>query len=738
MASGFDDLEYLSPDFDLNSLTVPRIRAILVNHDVSYPASAKKAQLIRILQDEVLPKAQRLLRDRERVRRTSEGITDMSSRETSVVDENNDPYGHDRDSMPPPPTPSTTTSTRRGRGRPSTRASTADTENEQPYLTPSTASGRRTARTGATKHPRASDTETGEDVLTTPVARRSASPRKSTARKLRKSEAIPSTEPLVETHRTPSPIKREAHDESVFTDDNPFQSGSPSPWDNPRTSMSSRSRKSTSRLSSESAFAREERKKRKSEGPIKIKQEDGVDVPTRSTFEFPVSRLRKSLEEEIEEEDEGDDEDVSAGEEFTPEEQLALDQEFANSNHAVIRRQKPRKQGTVSKAASWLVILSLLGSFGAWWRKEKVEIGYCGIGKETWSLTDTNVPQWAKILEPQCEPCPPHAFCYPDFKAECEQDFVLKPHPLSLGGLVPLPPTCEPDSEKARRVKAVADRAVDELRDRRAKFECGELKEDSKRAKSPSIAEPDLKKEVSKKRRRGMSDAEFDDLWKGALGEIVGRDEVVSESKGPTDVLTLTSTSLARLPIVCAFRRHLRLSLLAYRLPISILIIFISALAHARSRVLRHRSDMARVPELVATTLDRLATQAALYARGDAREPWVPIGQLRDDVLRTELQGSRREALWKRVRSVVEGNANVRAAVREGRGGDVSRVWEWIGGIGGVGGDLESSARRESGKVRFSVSPGEDSLARADVNGDTGAVRSPRESRKWDEGHPVY
>lgn len=144
------------------------------------------------------------------------------------------------------------------------------------------------------------------------------------------------------------------------------------------------------------------------------------------------------------------------------------------------------------------------------------------------------------------------------------------------------------------------------------------------------------------------------------------------------------------------------------------------------------------MPELVATTLDRLATQAALYARGDAREPWVPIGQLRDDVLRTELQGSRREALWKRVRSVVEGNANVRAAVREGRGGDVSRVWEWIGGIGGVGGDLESSARRESGKVRFSVSPGEDSLAHADVNGDTGAVRSPRESRKWDEGHPVY
>lgn len=85
-----DDLDYLSPDFDLNSLTVPRLRSILVSHDIPYPASAKKAQLIRILEDEVLPQARRLLRDRERVRRTSDGITDMGSRATSVVSDFND------------------------------------------------------------------------------------------------------------------------------------------------------------------------------------------------------------------------------------------------------------------------------------------------------------------------------------------------------------------------------------------------------------------------------------------------------------------------------------------------------------------------------------------------------------------------------------------------------------------------------------------------------------------------
>lgn len=532
-SNGFDDLAYLSPNFDLNSLTVPRIRAILVSHDVSYPASAKKAQLIRILQDEVLPKAKRLLRERERVRRTSEGIMDMSSRETSVVTDMGDEdegsvvgQDKDRESMPPPPAPSftsTSTSTsglRRGRARQSVRGSTTtDSEDGNALLTPASTRKRTARSTASTKHPRASDTETGEDTMATPTAP-GATPRRGSPRKLRKSEAVPSVE--AEQPVSFSPVKTEPRDDSVFTDDNPFQSGSPSPWDHqPRTASP---RKSSSRLS-ESVLTK---RKRTSETPIKIKQEDDVHVPTKSTFEFPVSHLKTPKVEE-----ESDDEVLSAGEEFTPEEQLALESEAANAELLkTARRRRPRKQGLLSKAAPWVVIASTLGGFGAWWRKEKMEIGYCGIGKPNWSLTETRVPEWANVLQPQCEPCPPHAFCYPNLETKCENDFLLKPHPLSLGGLVPLPPTCEPDSEKTRRVKAVADKAVEELRDRRAKWECGVPQEDGKGPKPAEVPEPELKQEVGRKRRKKMSDAEFDDLWKGAIGEIMGRDEVASETKG--------------------------------------------------------------------------------------------------------------------------------------------------------------------------------------------------------------
>lgn len=502
-----DGLEYLSPDFDLNSLTVPRLRSILVNHDIPYPASAKKAQLIQILHDEVLPQSKKLLRERERVKRTSEGIMDMGSRESSVASEGG--QSSERESMPPPPTPSTAstaTGARKGRPKRSTRASTTDTDDMNTPTTPLTAS-RRTSARPETRHSRMSEEARG---LATPHGGDEPTPRRSTGRKLRSSEGL-SVEPEVD-------VKTEPVDENVFSDDNPFQSGSPAlAAEQQRRKTGDWSRKSGSSDPALKDILLQ--RGRKSETP----SSHGKQKAGRYSTSLP------SPKEESDEEEE--DDEVAAGEEFTPDEQLALEREHSDKLYPPNVQRQPRKQSTASKVLSWFVIVSLLGSFGAWWRKEKIEIGFCGIGKPTWSLVDTNVPEWANVLEPRCEICPAHAFCYPNFEARCEHDFLLKPHPLSLGGLIPLPPTCEPDSEKARRVKAVADKAVEKLRDRRSKWECGQLKDHGKEAKSAEIAEPDLKQEVAKKRRKGMTDDEFDDLWKGALGEIIGKDEIISKTE---------------------------------------------------------------------------------------------------------------------------------------------------------------------------------------------------------------
>ncbi|EED21995.1 sister chromatid separation protein (Src1), putative [Talaromyces stipitatus ATCC 10500] len=713
MASGLDDLEYLSPDFDLSSLTVPRLRAILVRHDISYPSSAKKAQLISIFEKEVLPKAKKLLRDRDLVRRTSAGITDMSSQSNFEANGDEDEID-DRESMPPPPTPSTVGS-RRGRSRPSTRASTADTEDS----TLLQATPRRRGR--PSRSTRASEADTADENLATPVITQETPQPRSTARKTRRSEALPSYDGHVE--HTPS-VKTDSRAGSVFSDENPFQSGS-SPTSHeqtPRTRTISRERKrkSTPRVSGDSTLLAEHRGKRDSTRPIKIKQEEDAITPRKSTFEFSVSRLRTATPQS---EDESESE---AGEEFTPDEQLAL--ETANAQSRSVAR---HRQSEISWRLPTLVLALLLSGFGAWWRQEKFEIGFCGVGKPRWSLADTNVPEWANVLEPQCEPCPPHAFCFDNLKIECENGFVRQYHPLSINGWLPIPPQCEVDNAKSDRIIAVANKAVQELRGQRAKYECG----DADGAKTPFVSEVDLKKAVEHQRhgksRVKMSDAEFDDLWASAMGELVSREEITT-SEGASS-RAFASNSLAKLPIICAFRRHLRLSLIAYRLPILLLVLTIAGLAYIRAEFIARRADIARVPELVGTTLDRLSTQAALHRRGEAPEPWIAIGQLRDDVLRSELRGNRRERLWKRVQAVVEGNANVRAAVRESRSGDVARAWEWVGSS--LGSHLDS-VRRESGRVRFSVSPGDETSPAG--NEDMSTLRSPRESRKWDEGRPIY
>lgn len=165
----------------------------------------------------------------------------------------------------------------------------------------------------------------------------------------------------------------------------------------------------------------------------------------------------------------------------------------------------------------------------------------------------------------------------------------------------------------------------------------------------------------------------------------------------------------------------------------------ILGLLYVRSLILTSRADTARVPSLVAHTLDRLATQAALHARGDVAESWISVGQLRDDVLRDESSDKRRESVWKRVGAIVERNANVRASVREGRGGDVSRVWEWIGSVGLL--DEPWIGGRGSGGKRVSFGDSVDQgtpderASRSYIGGNGSEMV---EQRKWDEGRPIY
>lgn len=504
--SDADSLDYLQAGFDPSTLTVPRLRSILVSHDIEYPASAKKPQLIQIFTDRVLPQSRKILSARARAKRTSRGITDADSQDSTV--------GADEEIMPPPPTPRA----RSGR-RTTSRVKAEESESDVSVKRSPT----KRTRTPSAKHPRASDTETGTDPDAGHTGR--------SVRKSRRSEAPTPVAPA------PAPIlpPMKKHDvvddgagvsrrESAFTYDNPFQSGSSPP---PGLGSGERKRKSLG------SSASRERKSMSStrRSTSRPQAEDGFHPPTSATFEIPVSTVNGMKD--------VDENGVEASEEFTPEAQMELVRERAvNGENAVgpLRPKRKQNRGISMKGPLTMVLVGLSIGYGFFYGTEKKAVGYCGVGREATQIIPDGleVPDWVRILaEPQCEPCPQHAYCFKDMGVDCEQDFVKKEHPLSLGGLVPLPPTCEPDGEKVRKINAVADRVVEELRERRAKFECGELTDEAGLPEpTVEIDAEELKKEVSKKRRKGMSEAEFEELWGGAIGEIKGRDEVVSKVDG--------------------------------------------------------------------------------------------------------------------------------------------------------------------------------------------------------------
>ncbi|KAI8954270.1 Man1-Src1p-C-terminal domain-containing protein [Xylaria longipes] len=715
--SDSESLDYLRPGFDPKSLTIPRLRSILVAHNVTYPSSAKKAQLVDIFNEQVVPQSKKILDARARAKRSSKGIFDVES-----VSSSSNPFDEHEDLAPPPPRP---VSTRRSR---SPRKASARVKSEELDLDPPmpppipTSPSKRASRYASRQISDTETTETGSEQDPSAVLKRTR----------------PAATPKLKTEESDGLFRRTSN---VFTSDNPFQSGSSpaaaeqTPSNRRRTTSHNASRstsKGTRRRTDDHGFSSDE-------DPVSYNNLDLV-TPRVAHHKMPEPRYETP-----------EPSPVEAGEEFTPQEQLELAAEEAvNGQNAVMRAgQGRRSRKTNKRTPISMLLITILGVYAGWYRQEKIAVGYCGAGQTVSSIpSEIEVPEWAQFilpaeisipqsiidkLEPECEPCPAHAYCYGDFTVRCEQDYILKPHPFALGGVVPLPPTCEPDGEKVRRVQAVADKAIEELRERTAKYECREpINEEGTLVDTPAIEELELKQIINKKKSRKMSNQEFEDLWGAAIGDIKQREEVQVEVKETSDSTAvpntfLSSTSLARIPLACAIRRSIRLGLARHRFQISALIALIVTAIYGRARILSDRAVVAQIPMLVDQVLDRLARQKERGYQDDIDDPWLFLPNLRDDVLRSTHSLRQRERIWQRVISVVEQNSNVRTGQREGRSGEVGRAWEWVGATTGDSG----GRRRKSGRVSWGRGVGdEDSPA-------SGGDRSYLH-QKWEEPRPVY
>ncbi|KAL7936164.1 Man1-Src1p-C-terminal domain-containing protein [Trichoderma chlorosporum] len=739
-----DTDDYLQDGFDPRSVTVPRLRSILVTHNVEYPATAKKTQLVELVEQYVLPQVPKLRAQRARAKRSSMGIVNAGSPE--------DNGRWDDYELEPTPVskPRRSASPRKA----STRIKREEEAAPAPLKNQTKRTSRSASRTVSRQPSHYEEDEAEAPQYEEPKPTRRSGSRRAATPKVKDEPEQEGEETPISSHYAPSPYGNTSYattspftdqntpyatanatpftatpyfnapqsaaprsavayeeEESVFSDDNPFQRGSPAI-------------KTPSRRRFEE-FARGEK-------PVRRRPEEFIEP---LAIERPSAAVRSHELSARKARHQSPDFSVDAGEEFTPDAQLELEEAARRGETTIVprRHSKPARR-TNLKTPFFVLFVSLLGVYLAWYRQEKIAVGYCGLGRPATQIIPDDVPvpdALIPFVEPQCEPCPSHAYCYEDFSVRCHSDFVLKPHPLSFGGLVPLPPTCEPDGEKARRVQAVADRAIEELRQRRAKFECGELVDESgAKVDSPAIAEEELKSTVSRKRNKRLNSDEFEDLWVAAIGEITTREEVIVEiatttSPGSPDISIrkLSSSSLARLPIACAVKRSVRLGLARYRFPIGLLMSVVLAIFYLRARYRQHLAVSAQVPALVDLVLQRLANQKEL-GEEDLDDAWLFLPNLRDDVLRSVHKVAERERIWQRVKKVVEQNSNVRTGQREGRSGEVGRAWEWIGPIHAEG----ARRRRMSGRwAREMIADSPESRSATAVEG-----------KKWTEGRPIY
>ncbi|CAI4216308.1 unnamed protein product [Parascedosporium putredinis] len=554
----YDGFEYLQEDFQPESLT-----PILVD----------------LFNDQIVPQRKKILARAARAKRSSSGIVNAGT--------------EDMFDLEPPK------STRRSR---SPRKSTNPVKSEdfdEPTLP---AYSSRSSRSVSRQLAQTSDTDTVPDTIRS--SRRTVTPR------------IKSEEP--EGHRFGRlSTDHVSAEQSVFTSDNPFQSGSsPVPAKTPN-GRRSRTPKSTSRRQTNGVFSASE-----------------DDTQTGISYNKVASRsVRRQISEPPE---------LEPGEEFTPEAQLELQQEWASQGKsAVVTRRKAAAPARKSMLVTslWVLFTALLAAYAAWYRQEKLAIGYCGLGRPATQII--------------------------------------------------------PRSSRTRMG------LIEELRERRAQFECSEsITETGEKLETPTIEVEELKETVSRKRNKRLNKQDFDDLWVAALGEVQGREEVeVKEKTGAGGIPNtyLSSSSLARVPLTCAIKRSVINGLERHRITIGSLIGTLLLAIYARSRYLSERAIAAKVPALVDLVLDRLHKQKDL-AEDVLEDPWLFLPNLRDDVLRSVHSLPARERLWQRVRAVVEQNSNVRTGQRENSNGEFGRAWE----------------------------------------GDETPEASDRKHAKWDESRPIY
>lgn len=289
-----------------------------------------------------------------------------------------------------------------------------------------------------------------------------------------------------------------------------------------------------------------------------------------------------------------------------------------------------------------------------------------------------------------CAPCPAHALCEDAHVLSCESsDYLLQSSLLShfplIRSIVPLSmiaPTCEPDEEKTFLAADLADEAENRLRLWRGDIECSRqapfFADDDAQLKYAlplTLVYEELKAAAGHGHiTRGQDDDFFQELWDLALDDLQSTGRVSLQNNA-----LWSRRSALGLGIGCRLRIVFSSVWRRLRFYFGVALVSLVSTQWILMRVRRRQSIQKQAQSLVDVVIGKLqVAKQRSQSLGNTEEPYLPITQLRDTVLRHEPHATKRAQLWARVSRIIEVNTNVRTRQAKVQG-EWTKVWEWIG-----------------------------------------------------------
>ncbi|KAF9133351.1 inner nuclear membrane protein enriched at telomere/subtelomere region [Mortierella sp. 14UC] len=362
--------------------------------------------------------------------------------------------------------------------------------------------------------------------------------------------------------------------------------------------------------------------------------------------------------------------------------------QFESATNTYGTRSRSGHDGPNLGPLKFILLMALL-SFGLWYRQTRINIGYCT--PSTFIPTPASnesltTKQWlVKWIYPTCIQCPDHATCaLSNSDPLCPPEYILRPHPQSFSGLVPLAPNCVLNKAQEYQSLQVADAAEDMLHKRAGEEECRSSIHPQPSAEllaRQRFSVHELRKEIESLKDASVTQEEFDQYWSLALSELYRRTSTIIIEQGIGERY-LRSVKPAR-PFFCRVRQGALGWIERFKeILLALMTLGVGGLL-MRKYILRRREEARAVHSLVEEVLGKLSEQADAHDIDPFHfsHPFVPQIHLRDVLLAHIHSPVRRQEIWGKVSVIVDRNANVRVSAEEVHG-EIYRVWQWIGASG--------------------------------------------------------